>query len=213
MTPLRIISALGLLAVCMLLAAGCTIGETQDGKVAIEYGTNHKIESPPVFTTIPIPTTSLIQPAPVQSTLEKNSAIATATVKMPFINITPMNDHYIGDIIHFNGTTNLAPGEKITLWIYAITEQMCNKCQDCSDTVAPCREGIQQTVIVESNISDINTWSWDVNTSQHHFEWGTPYIFEARENYSIFNTTEFELMDKPKSNLTIDNSGNISIPP
>jgi hypothetical protein len=105
MIPFRITSALGLLVVCMLLVAGCTVSKTEDGRVAIEYGIDHRIVSPPILSTTPIPTTSQIQSAPVQPSIF-------------WIKIDPISDKQVGEIFTINSTTNLSVGDEILVQVY-----------------------------------------------------------------------------------------------
>jgi hypothetical protein len=183
-SPIGLFTVMVFVILSVFLITGC---------ISSTPATNHTRNTSMVMTLQKIVTSTPI-PTLIQSPLENNSPSTGATVEMPFINIIPVTDHNLGDIIQFSGTTNLAPGKNLILMIFAQTMQQCNKCQSCDDSVEPCRRGIQQTVIVESNISGINTWSWDVNTSQHRFNWGTPYFIQVcTENNSICDYTKFKL--------------------
>jgi hypothetical protein len=126
----------------------------------------------------------------------------TLVVQQPVINFNPVKAHYIGDIISFGGTTNLPPGEWITLHIISSSFIPCEKYPSCNngDSVRPCCGGLSQTVEVRSIGCGINTWSGDdVNTSLHQFE-PESYIIEGYDsNLSVSDNRIFDMMEKPKS--------------
>jgi len=99
-----------------------------------------------------------------------------------YINISPIADHYPGDIITVEGTTNLEPGEPISLAIYEDYGGLCPKVPyGCEDSVRACCGGFLRTVVVIPGDCGINTWSWKgINTSQHGFR-PDSFIVEAWE--------------------------------
>ena len=124
----------------------------------------------------------------------------TLVVQQPVITISPVDVHYIGDIISFNGTTNLPPGEIISLDIVSAGFAPCPKNPICDDdSVHMCCGGISQNVAVKSAGCGITTWSWDVNTSQHQFYPNTFVIYAEDRNLSASNYLFFEMRSKPKT--------------
>jgi len=175
---------------CIILATGCV--SLSPSTVDSVENTNDSI-TPQSIMIKPFMTT----PIPVQCQQESNWSGKSTIVEEPVIVSNPITDHHIGDIIPFGGTTTLAPGENITLLIYSIQFSTCQKLQSldaCSDSVRHCCHGISQTVSVKSNEYCINTWSWDVNTSQHQFISGS-YVLVATStnNPKIENLTVFKI--------------------
>ena len=150
----------------------------------------------PVTTSIPIVTSSRVQNP------QENASL--------FIGINSNPHHYLGDIITFNGTTNLPVGENISLAIYTTEFIPCPK-SSCCCSVAPCCGGISDAVTLISGDSDINTWSWDVNTSEHGFRQGSPYVFSVSGRKGLVeNSSLFSVWDIPKPNITINVPENAS---
>jgi hypothetical protein len=134
----------------------------------------------------------------------ENVSRITLVVKNPEIIINPVPHHYVGDTITFDGTTNLPPGEMIVLGVYSIDFTMCPKMQ-CSESVHYCCGGIQTTIAVIPGNCDINTWSWDVNTSQHGFQPDHHYAVSAsgRERL-VENTSVFTVSGIPQPNISLN---------
>jgi hypothetical protein len=125
----------------------------------------------------------------------------TLVVQKPVITISPVGVHDIGDIISFNGTTNLPPGEIISLEIVSANIISCPKNPFCDedDSVRPCCGGISQEVAVKPAGCGITTWSWDVNTSQHQFYPDTFLIYAEDPDFSTSKVLFFNIRGKPKT--------------
>ncbi len=125
----------------------------------------------------------------------------TLVVQQPVITISPMSVHDIGDIISFNGTTNLPPGEIISLNIASAAIVHCPKNQTCDEggSVFPCCGGISQDVAVKPEGCGITTWSWNVNTSHYQFYPDTFLINAEDPNFSRSKVLFFEMRGKPKT--------------
>jgi hypothetical protein len=178
-TPHGILISVILLA-GLVLAAGCT--------------TSSSVPASPAGSTI-VPMTSA--PPIVASPMIATPALTQCPQENStrFINISPVPDHYFGDLITINGTTNLPAGDRITLTIIENTQHPCNK-GICNDSVRYCCGTFQRTVAVRSGGNGINTWSLDVNTSQHEFD-SYSYIVSASErNYQIETIREFVVLDR-----------------
>jgi hypothetical protein len=120
----------------------------------------------------------------------------------PWTVIDPIPDHYLGDIATFRGTTNLAPGELITIRISEPTV-MCAKCRgDFADSVKGCCGSFNRTVAVREGECGNNLWSLDVNTSQHDFQEEQYWIGTYGENDSMFGSDFFNITGISDSNLT-----------
>ncbi len=148
---------------------------------------------------------ALIEQA-IRNTNTESVGNITLLVKDPEITIDPIPHHYIGDTITIEGTTNLAPGEMITLGIYSAEFIPCPKSSVyCSDSVGLCCGGISDTIAVAPGNCGINTWSWVVNTSQHGFRPGHPYIFDVTgRNRVVENSSLFTVSGIPKPNITFN---------
>jgi len=125
-----------------------------------------------------------------------------------FIRINPVPHHYLGDIITFDGITNLPAGEMITFRIEEGVYHSCPKRMGpCSDdeVVRHCCEGLINTIAVLSGDCDLNTWSWDVNSSEHGFYSDGEYIIYASgRNGAVQNTSLFTVYGLPKLNITLN---------
>ncbi len=125
----------------------------------------------------------------------------TLVIQQPVITINPVGVHDLGDIISFNGTTNLPPGEIMSLNIASAAIVHCPKNQTCDEggSVLPCCGGFSREVAVKPAGCGITTWSWDVNTSLHQFYPGTFVIYAEDSNLSTSKVLFFELRGKPKT--------------
>jgi len=130
----------------------------------------------------------------------------------PRISIDPVSHHYLGDTIAFRGITNLAPGEMIRILIYEGVYHSCPKSLDtCHDSVQHCCDGHGTIIPVITGNCGINTWSWDVDTSQYGFGPDGEYIISAiGRNGSVENTSFFIVSGLPKPNLTLNLPANDS---
>jgi hypothetical protein len=185
MTKIHGIHVFMLLLIGMLLSAGCTMSPPAPVPIA----ENQDIPGAPNLpNTTELPVTSL---APVQCPQESNST---------FIRINPIPDHYLGDNITIEGTTNLAPGEMIQSQIYEPVFHTCPKFRSgaCDDSVYGCCGGISQAVTVRAGECGINTWSLDVNTSQHQFSSDSFIISAYKKNFSVEDTRLFNVLKIPE---------------
>jgi hypothetical protein len=122
----------------------------------------------------------------------------TLVMQKPGITISPVSVHDIGDIITFNGTTNLPPGEIISLEIVSANIISCPKNPFCDedDSVRPCCGGMSQEVAVKPAGCGITSWSWEVNTSQHQFYPGTFVLYAEDPNLFTSKILFFEMRGK-----------------
>jgi hypothetical protein len=134
----------------------------------------------------------------IQETGAEHVANITLTIKAPEIEIDPMPDHTIGDIISFGGTTNLHPGENLSLGIMSAEFIPCPKMVEISDGVCTCCGGLETTIAVSPGNCGNNTWSWSVNTSQHNFQPDSAYVLFATGRTAQASVL-FNILDVPKS--------------
>ena len=122
----------------------------------------------------------------------------------PEITIDPISNHSLGDTITFAGTTNLKPGEVLDFKIpFGFPTslggpQPCGKCQEIvNDSVTMCcGTGIDRQVTIMPGMCGINTWSLDVDTSQHDFAAGMTYVVDVYgRNWSVWNTSSFSIVE------------------
>lgn len=189
--PLCQFSVTVIILVCVLLAAGCTSPSSAPLTPA-ENTTVPAIPPLPVTTSSPIAT-----PAPTQCPLESNST---------FISTSPIPHHYLGETIPFRGTTNIAPGEMIETAVYSGEFAHCPKSTvSCQGNVTPCCGGYRALVSVIEGMCGINTWSWDVNTSEHGFRQDGEYIISASEgNGAVESASIFTVSGIPRPNFTLN---------
>jgi hypothetical protein len=90
-----------------------------------------------------------------------------ANNKTPWIIINPIGDQTLGNVIKINGTTNIEGGE-LQIFIRSIKIISCPKDASYSDNPHPCNGVFLTVPIIKENLSN-NTWSREVNTSQHGF--------------------------------------------
>lgn len=86
----------------------------------------------------------------------------------PWITVNPVGNHYLGDVIKINGTTNIKKGN-VTIWIKDKDFHTCLNRGDSLEGPCTCCEGVTLTAPIISGINGNNTWSTEVNTSQHRF--------------------------------------------
>jgi hypothetical protein len=173
----------------LILAAGCATSSSPApvppaGTTIVPITSALPVSARPVITTI----------APAQCPLESNSTV---------ICINPVPHHYFGETITFDGTTNLPAGETITIRI-AEAWGRCSKCQFMrNDSVRYCCGNFYRMVAVRPGDSGVNTWSWDVNTSDYDFQPDGNYLVSAsgRERL-VENTSYFRLNGIPQPNIT-----------
>jgi hypothetical protein len=85
----------------------------------------------------------------------------------PWITVNPVGDHYLGDVIEINGTTNIESGE-VQIFIKDTVYHSCVTIGPV-DAPCPCCGGITITAPIIRGICGNNTWSSEINTSQHQF--------------------------------------------
>jgi hypothetical protein len=153
--------------------------------------------------TIATPVLPVASDSPVASLVPTRCPAGNSS---PFIDISPATHHYLGDIITFNGTTNLAPGEMIRVSIYEDVFHTCPKSLEmCHDSVQHCCDGHGAIIPVIPGTCGINTWSWDVDTSQYGFEPDGEYIISAiGRNGAVENSSFFIVSGMPEPNLTLN---------
>jgi len=123
-----------------------------------------------------------------------------------WIAVDPVSHYYLGDTITFQGRTNLPPGEFIETAVYSGEFIPCPKStRNCQSNVTPCCGGYSAIVPVLAGTCGINTWSWDVSTSQHGFRADGEYIISASgRNGAVDNFSIFTVSGIPKSNVTLN---------
>lgn len=118
----------------------------------------------------------------------------------PSITLNPVGDHYLGDVIELNGTTNCNTGD-IQVLIQSLNFKPCPKNSGTDDSPAPCAGGVSLNVPITPGTCGNNTWSVGVNTSEHHFypdEFGI-YLYDLDcASYEGFYGS-FNLTKLPKS--------------
>lgn len=123
----------------------------------------------------------------------------------PYIGIDPILVPRIGDTITFRGTTNLAPGELVTIRISGEVP-MCAKCRgDFADSVVACCGGFNRTVVIRNGSCGNNLWSLDVDTSRYDFYADNDYWIGISGGTSpVVNSSFFTLSGIPRPNLTLN---------
>jgi hypothetical protein len=111
-------------------------------------------------------TTPIIEPVTIVYTIQTQCPVGRNTT--PYITINPVGDHSLGDVIEINGTTNCDEGE-VLMWIRDTIFIPCPKNSMGSDSPCPCCDGVYITAPIIPGICGNNTWSVELNTSQHHF--------------------------------------------
>lgn len=86
----------------------------------------------------------------------------------PWITVNPVGDHYLGDVIKINGTTNIEKGN-VTIFIKDKIFHTCLNRGASLEGPCTCCEGVTLTAPIITGIYGNNTWSTEVNTSQHRF--------------------------------------------
>ena len=114
------------------------------------------------------------------------------------IRINSLSGYHFGEIINFGGTTTLNTSEIITITIIESGNQQCAKRQSSgfyNQTVRYCDGGIRKNIPVGSDYNGVNTFSWDVNTSEFDFYPGRQYdvSMQSSSNYTQYNFTRFVL--------------------
>ena len=182
-----------LLLMGMLLSAGCTMSPPAPVPIA-ENQDIPRTQPLLLATNLPLAPLATV-PCPQENTSS-------------FINISSIPDPYIGDITTFNGTTNLPPGETITVAISIDEIRGCQKtrypCKD-PDTVYNicCEGGFKRQIPLTPGNCGINSWSLTVNTSQHDFYPARFNIFAISRNTSIHNEMVFTILEKPKAESSL----------
>ena len=117
-----------------------------------------------------------------------------------FLQISPVSNQTLGNHVITEGTTNLAPGEKITVLLLMDSPRHCSKSAGlCNDTVDWCCGGLQDVVEVVSGKCGINQWSWDVNISLHEISPHSYVIYAYGKNDLLEDAESFGILGIPKS--------------
>ena len=184
------LAAIMIFLIGFVLAAGCISSSSQ--KVLPDANMSAASTPQPLSLSI----SPVITPVQAQCRQENVS---------PFISINPIPDHYLGDTITFGGTTNLAPGEQLLTQIYTDYFSPCAKCQILkNDSVMHCCGSFSRIIIVKPGDCSMNTWSLDVNTSEHDFS-EEGYIIQVQgRNGLVINESHFTVSGMPKPNLTLN---------
>jgi len=122
----------------------------------------------------PVQTSSTLHQGPPPVT-QSQTPVQTAQAQCPvvnnttpFITLNPVGDHYLEEVIEINGTTNCNTGE-IHVVILSSNFKPCPKNSGIKDSPAPCTSGVEINAPIIQGPCGINTWSVEVNTSEHHF--------------------------------------------
>jgi len=188
------------IVISSILVAGCTLSSPAPGVPA----GNMTVSTTPVAPLFVIPLITTLAPVPLSEDCNRTSPPGNGE---SFILINPISHHYIGDTITFDGVTSLPAGETISLVIIEAIYHSCPKSQIAiDDSVRHCHNGLRDTVVVRSGKCGINTWSWEVNTSQHDFVKDQGYFISAsgEGDRSVENTSLFFTSGIPKSNITLN---------
>ncbi len=196
---MKIAIALIFIVIAGILVAGCTQSSSAPG---IPTGTTAAPTTPAATLTVP-PLT--ITQVPDQMSMDCNQTSPSGNGK-PFITIDPVPHQYIGESIRFGGTTNLQPGESLVTAVYSGEFAPCPKSAgNCRGNVTPCCGGYSATVSVLPGPCGIDTWSWEVNTSEHGFRPDGLYIISAiGRNGAVENYSFFTVSGIPQPNLTLN---------
>lgn len=124
----------------------------------------------------------------------------------PWIAIDPVSHANLGDTVTFHGITNLPPGESVETAVYSGEFIPCPKSSgNCPGNVTPCCGGYSDFISVLAGTCGVNTWSWEVNTSQHGFRANGEYIVSASgRNGAVDNFSIFTVSGIPRLNLMLN---------
>jgi len=138
--------------------------------------------------------------------VQKGNASGSLVPAELFIRINPVPHHYLGDIVTIDGTTNLPMGEIIRISVGTTEFRSCMKNEgNCHGYVTPCCEGISDTVRVTAGSCAINTWSWEVNTSQHGFRPDHTYaVYADARDRLMENISYFTVNGVPRPNISMN---------
>lgn len=129
--------------------------------------------------------------------LKGTSSVNNENSSHLWINVDPIPDHYLGDNITFEGTTNLAFGKMITIRI-SESWGRCSKCQMRIDSVRYCCGDFYRMVAIRPGDSGKNFWSFNVNTSYHDFRPNEYRIETYGRDDRVENASLFNILDEPK---------------
>jgi hypothetical protein len=180
---IRTTLALLLLIVAVLLAAGCAQPAGDGNTVGMST-----INAAALITATPSGTQTLIQ-------------CGSPKNPTPGILINPIGNHFIGENIRLNGTTNLEAGQGIRISVYAST---C----DCAPIGQNDKNGkdplvFEQDTTVTAGVCGENIWSVSVNTSKLKAD---EYIVTAGAvNQNVTGTSLFSIVETPLPTVYGDN--------
>jgi hypothetical protein len=183
MSHFRVMSALILVMMAMLLAAGC-VQPAGDGNTVGKSTKN----AAALITATQSGTQTLIQ------CVSHNNLT-------PEILVNPLGDYVIGDNFSLNGTTNLEAGQDVHISVYA------SSC-DCAPIGQNDKTGksplvFEQDATVTSGVCGDNIWSVSVNTSKFPAD---EYVVTAGAvNQNVTGTSRFSIVETPLPTVYGDN--------
>lgn len=107
--------------------------------------------------------------------------------------------------LDINGTTNLPPGEEITLMILSTSTSPCQNLFYPDNLISHCVYPVERKIKVQNSSCGANTWSFDINTSYYRFADNEHAVFVSAVNKSQENCSSWDAMiftlefDKPKT--------------
>ena len=140
-------------------------------------------------------------PTDVQCNQNKNwiriNPFKTVQVSDEFRNVTRDLD--------INGTTNLPPGDEITLMILSTSASPCQNRLYPDNLISHCVYPVEKKIKVQNSSCGANTWSFNINTSYYRFADYEHTVFVSAANKSQENCSSWDAMmfmlefDKPKT--------------
>jgi hypothetical protein len=107
--------------------------------------------------------------------------------------------------LDINGTTNLPPGEEITLMILSTSTNPCQNRLYPDNLISHCVYPVEKKIKVQNSSCGANSWSFDINTSYYRFADSEYAVFVSAVNKSQENCSSWDAMmftlefDKPKT--------------
>ena len=93
-----------------------------------------------------------------------------------WIHINPFRTVQVSDEFHnvtrdldINGTTNLPPGDEITLMILSTSTSPCQNRLFPDNLISHCIYPVEKKIKVQNSSCGANTWSFNINTSSYRF--------------------------------------------
>ena len=127
-------------------------------------------------------------PTDVQCNQTKNwihiNPFRTILVSSEFRNVTRDLD--------INGTTNLLPGDEITLIILSTSTNPCQNLLYADNLISHCVYPVEKKIKVQNSSCGANTWSFDINTSYYRFADSEYAVFVSAVNKSQENCSSWD---------------------